>query len=234
MWNGKKKAITFSFDDGLRQDIRVIEILDKYGLKATFNLNSGKFGAKNPYEINGKVVERTVVEPWEIKEIYKNHEVAAHTIAHFNLTELPDSCVVWQVEGDRKNLERLTGKSVCCMAYPCGGVNNDERVAELLRQDTQIRFARTITPSYSFDMQENLLRFNPTLHWNDPLLFSLVERFLSLQTSEPKLFYIWGHSNEMDVADDAWEKFERLCRKIAGKEDIFYGTNKEVFFKVTE
>jgi peptidoglycan/xylan/chitin deacetylase (PgdA/CDA1 family) len=39
MWNGKKKAITFSFDDGVLQDIRTIEILDKYGLKATFNLN---------------------------------------------------------------------------------------------------------------------------------------------------------------------------------------------------
>jgi peptidoglycan/xylan/chitin deacetylase (PgdA/CDA1 family) len=44
IWNCKKKAITFSFDDGVLQDIRAIAILDKYGLKATFNLNSGKFG----------------------------------------------------------------------------------------------------------------------------------------------------------------------------------------------
>ena len=43
MWNGKKKAVTFSFDDGVMQDIRVIEILDKYGLKGTFNLNKGVF-----------------------------------------------------------------------------------------------------------------------------------------------------------------------------------------------
>ena len=40
MWNGKKKAITFSFDDGVRQDVRLIEILNRYNLKATFNLNS--------------------------------------------------------------------------------------------------------------------------------------------------------------------------------------------------
>ncbi len=57
MWNGKKKAITFSFDDGVLQDIRTIEILDKYGLKGTFNLNSGKFGTKNPYEANGRTIE---------------------------------------------------------------------------------------------------------------------------------------------------------------------------------
>ena len=100
--------------------------------------------------------------------------------------------MVWQVEEDRKHLERLIGKSVCCMAYPCGGVNNDERVEKLLRRDTKIRFARTITPSHSFDLQENLLRFNPTLHWNDSLLFNKAEEFLSLQAEEPKLFYIWG------------------------------------------
>ena len=29
MWNGKKKAVTFSFDDGVTQDIRLVEILNK-------------------------------------------------------------------------------------------------------------------------------------------------------------------------------------------------------------
>lgn len=43
-FNGKKKAITFSYDDGVTQDIRLIELLDKYGLKCTFNLNSGLQG----------------------------------------------------------------------------------------------------------------------------------------------------------------------------------------------
>ena len=47
MWHGKNRAITFSFDDGVKQDIRAIEILNKYGLKATFNLNSGYLGTKN-------------------------------------------------------------------------------------------------------------------------------------------------------------------------------------------
>ena len=228
-WNGKKKAITFSFDDGVMQDIRTIEILDKYGLKATFNLNSGKFGAKFPYETNGRVVERTLIEPTQVKELYKNHEVAAHTVGHFNLTELPDSCVTWQVERDREMLEALTGKEVCCMAYPCGGVNNDERVANLIKETTKIRFARTITSSYSFDAQENLLRFHPTLHFRDEKLFALAEEFLALKTDEPKVFYIWGHTYELDAEDGAWERFERFCKLISGKADIFYGTNREVF-----
>lgn len=228
MWNGKKKAVTFSFDDGIMQDIRVIEILDKYGLKGTFNLNSGKFGTKYPYEANGRTVERTIIEPWQVKDIYKNHEVAVHTLGHFNLTQLPDSCVTWQVEEDRKRLEELTGKEIRCMAYPCGGVNNDERVANVIQKTSKIRFARTITSSYAFDMQDNLLRFQPTLHFLDKRVFELAEEFLALKTDEPKLFYIWGHSYELDADEGRWENFERLCERISQKEDIYYGANGEV------
>ncbi len=230
MWNGKKKAITFSFDDGVTQDIRTIEILDKYGLKATFNLNSGKFGTNNPYESNGKVVDRLLIEPTQVKGLYKNHEVAAHTVGHFNLTNLPDSCVIWQVEKDRLLLEELTGKEVRCMAYPCGGVNNDERVANLIKNETKIRFARTIITTYSFDMQKNLFQFNPTAHFRNERIFELAEEFLAMETDEPKLFYIWGHTYEFDATDGAWERFERLCQMISGREDIFYGTNGDVFF----
>ena len=228
MWNGKKKAVTFSFDDGVMQDIRTIEIMDKYGLKGTFNLNSGKFGTKNPYETNGRIVERTLIEPTMVKETYKNHEVAVHTIGHFNLTELPKSCVQWQVEEDRKMLESLIGKDVRCMAYPCGGVNNNEFVAEAIKEGTKILFARALTSTYSFDMQTNLLRFNPTIHFRDQRVFELIEEFIKLETDEPKLFYIWGHTYEMDATDDGWERFEKICAMISGKEDIFYGTNGEV------
>lgn len=228
MWNGKKKAVTFSFDDGVMQDIRTVEILNKYGLKGTFNLNSGKFGTKNPYETNGKIIERTAIEPTQVKELYKNHEVAVHTIGHFRLTELPDSCITWQVEEDRKMLESLTGQKVRCMAYPCGGVNNNDFVANTIKESTKIRFARTTTPTYAFDMQDNLFRFNPTLHFRDERLFELAEQFISLQTQELKLFYIWGHTYELDAVEGAWERFERFCALISNKADIFYGTNGEV------
>lgn len=44
MWNGKKKALTFSYDDAVSQDIRLIEIFNRYGLKCTFNMNSELLG----------------------------------------------------------------------------------------------------------------------------------------------------------------------------------------------
>ena len=45
--SGKFKAVTFSFDDGVSQDKRLIDLFDKYGLKGTFNLNSNLLGKKH-------------------------------------------------------------------------------------------------------------------------------------------------------------------------------------------
>ena len=45
------KALTFSYDDGVTQDKRLIKILNKYGLKCTFNINSGLFGVGGSFEL---------------------------------------------------------------------------------------------------------------------------------------------------------------------------------------
>lgn len=228
MWQGKNKAVTFSFDDGVSQDVGAIKILDNYGLKATFNLNSERFG------INFRTVAGALRETLRadvIKETYKNHEVAVHTLSHPCLPDQTEETIIHQVDQDRKNLETLVGYPVRCMAYPCGGVNNDDRVAEIIRKNTPIRFSRTITSTYAFDLQENLLRFNPTVHMSQSKkLFELVEEFLALETDKPQLLYIWGHTYEFDEGGLTWEDFEKVCQMLSGKGDIFYGTNSEVFF----
>ncbi|MBO5481648.1 MAG: polysaccharide deacetylase family protein [Clostridia bacterium] len=227
MWNGKKKAVTFSFDDGVTQDIKTIEILNKYGLKATFNLNSGFLGNKGAEDVNG--ARRDKVLASKVKEIYQGHEIAVHTLTHPNLTLLEEETIIRQVELDRKMLEDLCGYEIVGMAYPCGGVNNDDRVAEIIRKNTPIRYARTITSTHNFDLQENLLRFNPTVyHMEQDKLAGLMEEFLAKDVDEPQLFYFWGHTYEFDWKQGNWEAFESVCKKLAGRDDIFYGTNKEV------
>ncbi|MBO5224556.1 MAG: polysaccharide deacetylase family protein [Clostridia bacterium] len=229
MWKGKKKAITLSFDDGTTQDIRFVEILDKYDLKATFNLNSCLLGKEGLLERHGRTVRHDKILPNEVKDIYKGHEVAVHTLTHPNLTFLGDDEVVWQVEEDRKNLSELCGYEVVGMAYPCGGKNNDERVAQIVASRTGVKYARTITSTYQFDSQSDLFRFNPTVHFIDEDLDNIVDRFLSEQDSG--LLYIWGHSFELDAEYITWEKFEKVCKKLARNADVFYGTNKEVLLK---
>ena len=228
MWNGKTKAVTFSFDDGVTQDIRLIEIFNKYGLKGTFNLNSEFLGLDGTLDRNGRTVRHDKIPADKIKEIYNGHEVAVHTLTHPFLPELSEEEIIRQVETDRQNLSRLCGYEVVSMAYPCGGENNDDRVAEIIKNNTGVKLARGLTSTYDFAPQENLLRFKPTIYYIEERLDEIVDNFLALDTNEPSLLYIWGHSYEMDAQYITWEKFEEVCKKLAFHDDIFYGTNKEV------
>ncbi len=225
---GKYKALTFSYDDGVTQDVRLIRIFNEYGLKGTFNLNSGLLGRKD--WLNNGTIRQYKVEKSEVGEIYRGHEVAVHTVTHPNLTLLPPEEALKQVEDDRKELEGLVGYPIVGMAYPCGGENNNDAVADMIAGNTPIRYARTIVSNYGFAPQTRLMRFQPTVyHMEFDRMVSLAEQFLASPADEehPMIFYIWGHAYEFDPSGK-WDDFERLCEKLAGHDDIFYGTNKQV------
>ncbi len=225
MWNGKKKAVTFSFDDGVTQDIRLVEILNKYGLKCTFNINSGLLGLPNRLE--RLKVNHTKIKASEVKDLYAGHEVAVHSLTHPTLVGLDEETIIRQVEEDRKALEELCGYPIVGMAYPNGP--NDDFVAGVIQNNSPIKYSRTTTATHSFKVQkENLLRYNPTVHYIEDCLEELVDKFLASESEEEQLLYIWGHSYEMDAGLITWEKFEEICQKLANRDDIFYGTNKEV------
>ena len=230
-WKNKyMKAVTFSYDDGVTQDIRMIELLNKYGLKATFNLNSELLGKRGMLTYQGVRASHYKVAPEDVKEIYAGHEVAVHTLTHPRLPELDDEEVIRQVETDRQNLSALVGYEVIGMAYPCGGVNNDDRVAALIRENTGVKYARTITSVDSFDLQDNLYRFNPNVHdvFEGDRLMELGRRFVESKPDKPQILYVWGHAYEMDFKEDNWAKLEEFFKLVALRDDVFYGTNREV------
>lgn len=236
MFNGRMKALTFSFDDGVTQDNKMIEILDKYGLKCTFNLNSELLGLNGSLERNGKNISHIKNSAQNVKSIYKNHEVAAHTLTHSILTKLSDEEIVKQVEQDRKNLEILCGKPVVGMAYPGGDAPDcNEHVARIIKENTKIKYARTIGITYNFDLPTNLFAFSSTVYcyrdWDRML--ELAKDFIELKSNTPKLFFIRGHAYEFDI-NNTWEPFEQFCAMISGKNDIFYGTNAEVLFNMAQ
>jgi peptidoglycan/xylan/chitin deacetylase (PgdA/CDA1 family) len=228
MFNGKMKALTFSYDDGTLQDERLIDIFNKYNLKATFNINSGMLGVENSLDLGGIIVDHTKWEASQLKKVYAGHEVAVHTISHPNLTVVGDQEVIRQVEDDRIRLTELMGYEVCGMAYPCGGTNHNDRVAEIIKRHTNVKYARTVNSSYSFDLQDNLYRFHPTVYHKEWEQFEkLVRAFIDLKPEKPALFYVWGHAFEFDE-ENTWQLFEDICKDLSNRDDIFYGTNKEV------
>lgn len=230
MFNGKMKAVTFSYDDGVTQDKRLIELFNKYGVKATFNINSDLLGLPGELVRDGMRVDHIKNKPEEIRHIYAGHEIAAHTLTHPRLPSIEDDAeIIRQVEQDRLNLSELAGYEVVGFAYPCGGQNFNRRVSEIIRNNTGIKYARNIISNHSFALQDNLYEFCPTVyhHGEWDKMFELAEKFVNLDAKEPSIFYIWGHAYEFDI-NDSWDKFEELLKIISGKDDIFYGTNREV------
>jgi peptidoglycan/xylan/chitin deacetylase (PgdA/CDA1 family) len=77
MNNTPKKLLTFSYDDGVTQDIRLIELFNKYGMKATFNVMLGSS--------DGEVFLSTEADKEKIKARYAGHEIAIHNEKHLNM-----------------------------------------------------------------------------------------------------------------------------------------------------
>lgn len=76
----KRKAVTLSYDDCVKWDKQLVEIMVKNGLKGTFNLNSSRFasedGARN-------LTKQAALELYEGNGM----EVAAHGERHLSLAK---------------------------------------------------------------------------------------------------------------------------------------------------
>ncbi|MBQ8508650.1 MAG: polysaccharide deacetylase family protein [Clostridia bacterium] len=223
------KYLTLSFDDGTIQDRRFVKLLNQYGIKSTFNLNSGLFNQRHEIVHEGIKVCHDEIAPEEVHDLYAGHEVAAHTITHPNLLKCSREEVIHQVGGDAKALEALCGYPIVGMAYPGGPFFNDDIIDTILT-NTSVRYARAVGSHFTFKLPERLMEWYPTCYLHPKeydRLMVLADEFIALETEEDALFYLWGHSFELDKFGN-WDDFERFCEKIAGKSDIRYVTNREV------
>ncbi|HAX96997.1 MAG TPA: polysaccharide deacetylase, partial [Prolixibacteraceae bacterium] len=221
--NGKGKALTVSFDDMVLQDKRLLEIFNRNGIKGTFNLNSGWFGKSDTIKRSNIELDHSHFGVGEIVEIYQGHEVAAHTVNHPGLDKLSDEMIITEVMEDRHALEQLFHYPVTGFAYPNGAF--DERIISVLAR-TGLVYARTIKSHLSFNIPEQYLEWHPTCPQRYADIESLGERFASSPpiSEELQLFYIWGHSYEMDI-DNSWDRISSFYEKIGGREDIWYAAN---------
>ncbi|GHV89210.1 polysaccharide deacetylase [Spirochaetia bacterium] len=220
--DSKLKALTLSYDDGVEQDRKLVEILNRYHIKAAFNLNSGIQSGAGAFIKKDLVVRRMNVKG--LPDLYTGHEIAVHSLTHPHLENLDEDTIQNELEQDKINLERVFGAPVRGMAYPFGTYN--ELVIKTAKR-CGIQYARGVNSTHSFDMPDNLLILQPTCHHNDAALMDLAEKFLNLKPDTPQLFYLWGHSYEFE-ADHNWNILEDFCRLVTGRKDIYYGTNAEV------
>jgi len=101
------RYVTISVDDGDVRDFRTAELLDKYGLRATFYIP-----ARNP--------ERPVMSASQVQELSRSFEIGAHTVNHIPLKSLPDSQAWEEISGSKQWLEDTIGKLAVSFCYPRG------------------------------------------------------------------------------------------------------------------
>ena len=204
--------LTMSYDDGTISDKRLIEIFNKYGIRGSFHLNAGLAD------------DSSRVQLFEIKDIYKGHEVSAHTYTHPTIARCPQSLVMEQVLMDRAKLEKACGYAVRGLSYPNRSVSPE--IMELLPH-CGIEYARTGDSTGSFAMPDNFILWKPTCHHKHNLL-ELGNEFIKLWKSQYLfMMYVWGHSFEFDD-DNNWELMEEFCKMVGGRDDIWYATNIEI------
>lgn len=218
-----RKALTFSYDDGIEQDRKLVEIFNKYGMKATFNLNTGIQTPESNFEIEGVYINRMKQEGLE--ELYRGHEIATHGLTHAAPTGMTKEQLDKEFLTDMSNIERIYGTYPVGMAYAYGCV--DDEVVKYLKS-IGIKYGRTVEASHSFEIPKEPLKLKATCHHDDDMLLELAEKFLKAEPKENEqmLFYVWGHSYEFDVNNN-WDRIEEFCKMMSGKADIFYGTNRE-------
>ncbi len=222
------KAVTLSYDDGIMEDFPLIEIMERHGMRGTFNINSALLKDEDvPMDTMGlwKRMSRK-----QALELYRRDgiEVAVHGLTHEDLPTLPLSQVNYQVLRDREDLETLFGGIVRGMAYPYGTFS--DAVVEALRA-SGIVYSRTVISSENFGIPTDWLRWEPTCHHKNPRLNDLTARFVEKQhgtREKPWLFYLWGHSAEFE-RDNNWEIIEQFAKTVGDREDMWYATNMEIY-----
>lgn len=206
---GKKRIVTFSYDDG-RCDEPLIELFNKYKIKATFHLNGKEL---NQQELLKK------------RELYFGHEISCHTASHGWPSRMPSQSIVDEVFSNRLLLEKMALYPVVGMSYPSGSYNS---AAIEAMKASGIVYSRTTKNTMDFDLPDDFMEWHPTCHHNQALrLCDDFLRDLDSQWRSP-LFYIWGHSHEFKTEDD-WNMMTRILEKISGNDKIWYATNYEIY-----
>lgn len=230
--NFMRKIITLSFDDGEVQDIRVIELLKKYGLQATFYLCSSHIGLKTVLP-DGRKVEKVSLE--NLRRVYEGFEIGSHGENHNGFAGVSEIALKTFIQKDLDAFSPHTEKPIKCAAYP-GGVTDLDTIEKLHRLGI-IRFVRGIpekreTPFNCFHEEMHVL---PQCHMFDSFVYEVIDLFERINNDDINILHIYGHSYELDLVESGWEKFEKLLDKLGSvkAEKLCNGDAYDIAFRKT-
>ena len=220
--HGKTKAFNVTYDDGVLQDVPFVALLNRYGLKGTFNLNSQLMEQEFCWiHENGMQVRR--LSPDAAQGLYDGHEIACHTLTHPYMQALSDEALRYEIGEDKRRLEAMFGRRVEGFAVPFDYY--DERIARCVA-DCGFAYGRMSEESGSYDPWERQYFWRSGIFHLRPELEDFVDGFLG-SDQELALCQIVGHSYDLDAAN-LWDTMERIFSKVSRAEDVLPMTHLEL------
>lgn len=198
------KYFLLSFDDGTVHDKKLVQLLNKYHIPGTFNLNSGL--EDFVWEFEGNPVVRQKLS--ETVEQYRGHEIASHSLTHPRLDSLYPPRLRREVEEDCAALKRIFGVQELGFGVPftvCG-----EREIRIIRRF--VRYIRLSEYGTSFELPPDPYHIPIHALYNDPDVREKIAEFARNELPD-SLFVLAGHSYELEFLHH-WEEMESLLQYI--------------------
>lgn len=235
-----RALFTTSWDDGHPLDLRLAEMLGRYGLKGTFYIPSPESGL-------------TTVTASEIRSLHEaGMEIGAHTMSHAVLTGLDSGRVRREVRDSKNWLENILGEPVHAFCYPLGKFN--ARVCSIV-QECGFLIARTTVAFQSgrqFDpirmpVSCQFMRHSRQIHLRHALrevnagglirwlyqmratddLDTLCARMIRNAADSGGVFHPWGHSWEIEE-HGLWPMLDHMLRLVAAEREFEPVTNSRL------
>lgn len=211
---GKRKAFNITYDDGILQDVRFVELLNRYGIPGTFNLNSGlmeqEFQWVHPC---GMTITRLPLSA--AKGLYRGHEVASHTRTHPYMDQLNREQLLAEMQADKQTLEAAIGREVAGFAVPF------DYYSDLIRQcvrEAGFEYGRNSQESRSFTPQADPFSWSATLFHLNPKLEETINAFLESDV-ELAVCQLVGHAYDLDT-ENMWEPMKEILRRVSTDPDV--------------
>jgi peptidoglycan/xylan/chitin deacetylase (PgdA/CDA1 family) len=230
-------AVTTSWDDNDKDNMKIASVLDSFGLKGTFYIDFSD--------------AKEHLSDSQIRELSGKHEVGSHTWSHADMRSCDESKIQSELTESRKVLEDTTGDRIFGLAYPYG---HHTYVAGKIAKECGYIFARTTElghvnfpppDHYSWGVSYYALKrsglpkklisrhtisrtalvylFNMTSKSSD-LALKLLEKAMLREG----VWHIYGHADEV-IQPVHNEELIRICRHVAGQKHVWYTTNSNLF-----
>jgi hypothetical protein len=235
-----KLVVTTSWDDGHPADLRLADLLAKYGVAGTF------------YVPTRNSEGHPVMSAAEVRGLSSKFEIGGHSIDHVVLAGRDDAEASEQVTQNKLWLEDVTGSSVPGFCYVRGRYTR--RLKAVVKR-AGFEYARTVAGLYSGDTGDafempTTIQLYP--HRNSVYLKNFVRgrtncararmlwaaltsanleqrigRAIDLCRRTGGTFHLWGHSWEVEELG-LWSTLEAALGRLSAQADtIVFATNYE-------